>query len=183
MKYDLTQRQQQLSAAQSLRQVLAIYPELRRMAAGLMRRERSNHTLQPTALVHEACLRLHRQGCLASAEQAGLLSAAARAMRVILVEHARRRRAQKRGGTCSRQPLTGIAPIEPDDGLDLLALDEALERLRTFDPELAGIVELRFFLGLDTASVATLLNVSTRTVERGWKAARTWLYRTLGEAG
>ena len=153
------------------------------MAAGLMRRERRDHTLQPTALVHEACLRLHRQGLLAKPQQAELLAAAARAMRFILVEHARQKRAQKRGGAGCRQPLTTVPPSAPDDRLDLLALDEALTRLQELDPERARIVELRFFLGLDTTAVAAMLGASARTVERSWRAARTWLYHALHEAG
>jgi RNA polymerase sigma factor (TIGR02999 family) len=174
-------RKQQLDAAQSLRHVLAIYPELRRVAAGLMRRERRDHTLQPTALVHEACLRLQRQGLLTEPRHADVMAAAARAMRFILVEHARQKRARKRGGTARRQPLTAVPPRMPDNQVDLLALDEALTRLQELDPERARIVELRFFLGLETGAVATILGTSERTVERGWRAARTWLYHALNE--
>ncbi len=179
------------TTAQSFQQVLALYPELHRLAEGFMRRERRDHTLQPTALVHEAFLRLRCGGDLGggipsdgeSGEPAydEFLCAASRAMRVILVEHARKRLARKRGGGRAREPLDESCPAPGGCPEDLLALDEALQRLQALDPPLARIVELRFFIGLDMPAIAEVLGVSTRTVERGWRAARTWLYHALNE--
>lgn len=156
-----------------------MYGELRAIAERLMRRERPSHTLQPTALVHETYLRLLPRADLKNVDRQTFLSAAARAMRHVLIDHARRKKAVKRAGSASRQLLTEAVAWYEKQNIDLLALDEALQRLQALDAELARIVELRFFLGLSEQDVAATLEVSTRTVERGWKAARLWLYREL----
>lgn len=162
--------------------ILSAYPELRELARRMMRNERRGHTLEPTALVHEAYLRLLRQEGLENADRGTILSAAARVMRHLLVDHARAKRARKREGSLRRRVLNEATAWHERQSLDLVALDEALERLRAMDAELAKIVELRFFLGLSEAAVAEALSVSTRTVERGWRAARLWLHRELDEA-
>ena len=142
----------------------AVYGRLRRLAAAYLRRERRGHTLQPTALVNEAIIRLLGEG---SADLSGpsLIQAAARAMRHVLVDHARRRRAIKRGpGGAMRLPLREDLLTEEGAGVDLLALDEALARLGDADAELLRVVELRFFGGLTEEQTARCLGVSTRTV-------------------
>jgi len=158
---------------------VSAYGELRAIAERLMRRERRSHTLQPTALVHETYLRLLQREDLKDTDRQTFLSAAARAMRHVLIDHARSKKAAKREGGASRQALTDAVAWYEQQNIDLLALDEALQRLHELDPELARVVELRFFLGLTEQDVAAALKVSTRTVERGWRAARIWLYREL----
>jgi RNA polymerase sigma factor (TIGR02999 family) len=161
-----------------------LYRELRDLAQSSMRGERRDHTLQPTALVHEAWLRL------AQAEEpphwrsrAHFLGAAATTMRRVLVDHARRRRTDKRGADAPRIELDDalVGPDSPE--LDLLALDEALDRLGRRDEELARLVELRFFGGLTNEETARVLGLSTRQVEGGWVAARGWLRRELSTRG
>jgi RNA polymerase sigma factor (TIGR02999 family) len=161
------------------RLVPILHDELRRMAAGYLRRERPDHTLQPTALVNEAYLRLVDQRDLDWKDKAHFLGVAAHLMRLILVDHARARRAEKRGGDAGRVPLEEavVAAIERD--VDLLALDEALGRLGAMDAQLARVVELRYFGGLTTRETAEVLGVSTATVEREWATARSWLKREL----
>jgi RNA polymerase sigma factor (TIGR02999 family) len=156
----------------------ATYAHLRELAAAYLRRERRSHTLQPTALVHEAIIRLLASD--SSATGGALVQAAARAMRHVLVDHARRHGAVKRGpGTAERLPLDATLVEHAEGGPDLLALDEALGRLGTHDRELLAIVELRFFGGLTEEQTARCLGVSTRTVTRGWRFARLWLAREL----
>lgn len=149
------------------------------MAARQLRRERPGHTLQPTALVHEACLRLLKDERLSFQDRAHFLGIAARAMRQILVEHARARDAAKRGGARQRVTLQEhLAPVE-GPSLDLLAVHEALDRLATLDPDHARIVELRYFGGLTNEETAAAIDVSPATVKRAWTVARAWLYREL----
>ena len=156
-----------------------LYDDLRAMAADLMRRERNDHTYQPTALVHEAYLRFAGDRRFEDIDRQVILRNAARVMREVLVDHARRKKALKRGGAFERSPLdTGCLAYE-ENVVDLLAVDEALGRLGRLDPEAAGIVELRFFGGLTEQEVADVLGVSPRTVRRGWRAARIWLAREL----
>ena len=158
-----------------------VYGELRDLAAGYMAGERAAHTLQPTALVHEAWVRLMgAEG--AWKDRAHFVGFAALAMRRVLVDHARRRRAEKRGGG-RREPLDTVVAVFEERGADLVALGEALERLEALDPELARIVERRFFAGATNAEVAADLGVSERTVERGWSTARAWLRAELGPEG
>jgi RNA polymerase sigma factor (TIGR02999 family) len=156
----------------------AVYHELRRLAAAYMRRERPGHSLQATALVHEAYLRLAGAGTPWTDRQ-HFLGIAARSMRQILVERARARSAQKRWGGMNRVTLTEtIAAASHEDAL-LPALDEALSRLEAIDPEQARIVELRYFAGLSIEETAAALGLSPATVKRRWTMARAWLFREL----
>lgn len=155
-----------------------VYAELRRMADGRLRNEREAHTLQPTALVHEAYLRLVDQDRTRWNDRAHFFAVAAEIMRRVLVDHARKRAASKRGAGMLAVPLDDIletvAQPEVRD-LELLAMDDALTRLAEVDPQQARVVELRFFAGLDVEEVATIIGVSSRTVKREWRAARAWL--------
>lgn len=167
----------------ALKRLLAlVYPELRRLADDLLRRERVDHTLQPTALVHEAYIRLTGLREMRLESRRHFYGAAAMAMRRILVDHARQRRAQKRGG-----PDVGRASIEEalnaavDLRMDFERLDEALEELTAFAPDKAKIVELRYFAGLSIQETATLLEIAPATVKRHWTFARAWLHRALSE--
>jgi RNA polymerase sigma factor (TIGR02999 family) len=155
-----------------------VYAELRRLAGGYMSRERAHHTLQPTALVHEAYLRLIDQHRVDWKNRAQFLGLAAVMMRRILVNHARDRAAAKRGGDAQRVSVSvadGLAQPE----LDLISLHDALERLSSVDPRKGQLVELKFFGGLTTEEIAEVLQVSTATVERDWTFARAWLYDAL----
>jgi RNA polymerase sigma factor (TIGR02999 family) len=156
-----------------------VYSELRRLAARYVRRERPGQSLQATALVHEAYLRLLKDDDLSFQNRAHFLGIAARSMRQILVEHARSRDAVKRGGERRRITLDeAVAAGEPLD-VDLLALDEALERLAQRDAQQSRIVELRFFGGLTNEETAEALGISPATVKRAWAVARAWLFREL----
>jgi RNA polymerase sigma-70 factor (ECF subfamily) len=156
----------------------AVYHELRRLAAAYVRRERPGQSLQATALVHEAYLRLAGAGTPWTDRQ-HFLGIAARSMRQILVERARARGAQKRWGGMNRVTLTDtIAAASHEDAL-LPALDEALSRLDAIDPEQAKIVELRYFAGLSIEETAAALGLSPATVKRRWTMARAWLFREL----
>ena len=156
-----------------------VYAELRRIASSYLRRERPGHTLQPTALVNEACLRLLKARELSFEDRAHFLGLAAHSMRQILVEHARGRGAAKRGGSRQRITLDERQASVEAPAIDLLALDEALDRLATSAPQLGRIVELRFFGGLTNEETAAALGVSEATVKRAWAVARAWLYREL----
>lgn len=157
----------------------AIHHELRGLAAGLMRRERPGHTLQPTALVHEAFLRLVGATRLDYEDRAHFFGIAARAMRQVLVDHARARRAEKRGGDVERVTLDDQLDAIDDAGLDVFELNDALERLAREDERCAQVVELRFFGGLTEEEVAQVLGVSRRSVQREWWVAKLWLKRAL----
>ena len=157
-----------------------LYPELRRLAAGLMRRERRSHTLQPTAVVHEAFLRLVDQNAIDWQDRAHFLGIAARVMRRILVDHARKRGTAKRGAGSDRVTLDEDLLPQEDRAFDLLALDDVLSRLTALDPRSAEVAELRIFGGLTVRETATQLGVSTRTVDNDWAMARLWLARELG---
>jgi RNA polymerase sigma factor (TIGR02999 family) len=159
----------------------AVYNELRRLAAAYMRRERPGHSLQATALVHEAYMRLAGAGTPWNDRQ-HFIGIAARSMRQILVERARARGAQKRWGALARVSLTDtIAAAREEDAL-LPALDEALTRLEALDPEQAKIVELRYFAGLSIEETADSLGLSPATVKRRWAMARAWLFRALTDS-
>ena len=155
-----------------------VYGELRRQAARYLRRERRDHTLRPTALVHEAYLRLMEQRDTEWQNRGQFFGVAAMVMRRILTDHARRHGAGKRGGSWYRVSLDDVGAQEGRD-LDLLALDAALVELAALDPEKARMVELRFFGGLDIEETAELLGVSPSTVSREWRLAKAWLYRKL----
>lgn len=156
-----------------------VYDELRKIAGGAMRRERSAHTLQPTALVHEAYLRLAGQEEADFRSRLQFFAAAAEVMRRILVDHARARLAQKRGGGAARTELDEALVYFESRSTDVLALDEAIARLSAIDAMQARIVELRFFGGLSVAEAAEVLSASPSTVERGWRLARAWLLREV----
>jgi RNA polymerase sigma factor (TIGR02999 family) len=159
-----------------------VYGELRRIAARHLRRERPGGTLQATALVHEAYLRLLKDEDLSFQNRAHFFGIAARSMRQILVEHARARGAGKRGGERQRVTLDEGAAAVPGPDVDLLALNEALDRLAAVNPQHARIVELRFFGGLTNEEAAAALDVSPATVKRAWAVARAWLFRELSPA-
>ena len=155
-----------------------VYAELRRLAGGYMRRERPDHTLQPTALVHEAYLRLVDQQRVDWKNRAQFLGVAAVMMRRILVNHARDRAAAKRGGHAERVSVTfAEALLRPE--LDVISLHDALDRLAAIDPRKGHVVELKFFGGLTTEEIAEVLHVSSATVERDWTFARAWLHDAL----
>ena len=156
-----------------------VYGELRALAQRAMRGERADHTLQPTALVHEAWARLCGGQLGEAGSHASFLGVAARAMRNVLVDHARARRADKRGGRRDRVLLDEALAVYERPDLDLLSLDEALGALEARDPELARLVELRFFTGLGNAETGRMLGLSERQVERAWATARACLHREL----
>jgi len=158
-----------------------VYHELRRVASSLMRRERPDHTLSPTAVVHEAVIRLLGEAVLEkSADRSYLFAAAARAMREVLIDHARRRAADRRGGGRHRVPLDAMVDYFQEQGLDLIAVHEALDRLAERDERQAQVMSLRYFGGMTVAEVAAALGVSVVTVERDWRVARAWLVGQLG---
>lgn len=158
-----------------------VYDELRRLAELHFRRERVGHTLQPTAVVHEAYFRLVDQTRVTWKNRGHFFAVASQAMRRILVDHARARAADKRGGGEKRVTLQNVeAPADPVEELDLLALDEALTRLKVLDGGQAQIVELRFFGGLSIEETAEALETSASSVKREFRSAKAWLYRELG---
>ena len=160
--------------------VPTLYAELRRIAERSMRRERAGHSLDPSGLVSEAYLRLAGQSRADWRSREHVLAAAARVMRRILVDHARSRDAQKRGGDAEELPLDeSVVAAAPEDDVDLDALDEALARLAHLDPQAVRVVELRYFAGLTLEETAAVLEVSTATVKRDWAMARAWLFREL----
>ncbi len=155
-----------------------VYQDLRALADRMMRRQRSSHTLQATALVHEAYIRLASTDGAAAPAPADFIRLAAATMRSVLVDHARRRKAAKRGDGRDRVPLGDPA----DDGSvpsDLLAIDEALERLARLDARKSTIIELRFFAGLSAQETADVLGISLATLKRDWALAKAWLHREI----
>ncbi len=183
---DATRLLQRLSAGDEAARgplLTLLYEELRGLADGYMRRERGDHTLQATALIHEAWLKLERQsGGVEWSSRGHFMGLAARAMRQVLIDHARVRNAEKRAASAEREPLDDALAFYADRGLDLLSLDEALERLAEFDPQGARIVDLRFFGGLKNREVAEVLELSERSVERSWSSTRAWLQGELGDS-
>ena len=170
-----------LSDPRQAEDLLAIvYEELRLLARRQLRSERVGHTLQPTALVHEAYLRLVEARDLTWESRAHFFGTAARAMRQILVDHARRRNAAKRGGGAERVTLrSDVGDPEDELAADVIDLHEALERLASNDPDLARLVELRFFAGLTLDETAETLGVSRRKAAKDWSVARLWLQREM----
>ncbi len=165
-----------------------VYEELRRVARRQLRGERPDHTLQPTALVNEAYLKLAGGG-LTVRDRAHFVAVAARAMRQVLVDHSRRRGAAKRGGGAEQTTLSGVPADLAASPEEIIALDAALERLEQQDARLCRVVEYRFFGGLTDSDIGELLGVTPRTVHRDWVKARAWLYAELyperaeGDAG
>ena len=158
-----------------------VYDELRRIARSYLRRERPDHTLQPTALVHEAYLRLVDQHAVDWKNRAQFLGVAAQMMRRILVNHANRRQAGKRGGSALTLSLDHAVNLLVERDLSVVALDRALTALAAIDPQQSRIVELRFFGGLTLEEVAEVVGVSLATVKREWSTARLWLRRQLSQ--
>jgi len=156
-----------------------VYDELRQIAANYLNREREGHTLQPTALVHEAYMRLVDQRNVDWRNRAQFYGLAAEMMRRILVNYAEKRRAGKRGSGGERVELVDTIAITDELDLDLLALDEALNALAELDEEKAKLVEMKYFGGLTIAEIAEVTGRSTSTIERDWTFARTWLYKEL----
>jgi RNA polymerase sigma factor (TIGR02999 family) len=159
-----------------------VYEELRELADRHMAHQAVEHTLQPTALVNEAWLRLARPargGAREVESRRQFFALASRAMRSVLVDHARARRSDKRGGARRRVTIAAAPGVASGPDLDVLALEEALERLESRDEELARLVELRFFGGLQHAEISAVTGVPLRSVERRWRLARAWLYREL----
>jgi RNA polymerase sigma factor (TIGR02999 family) len=156
-----------------------VYDELRRLAANYLRRERPGQTLQATALVNEAYMRLVKDQHLAWQDRAHFIGIAAHSMRQILVDRARARGSQKRGGDRHQVTLDESAMAETGAIADVLAVDQALERLAALDPQQARVVELRFFGGLTVEETAEALGISPATVKRDWSVAKAWLSREL----
>jgi len=157
----------------------AIYDELRQLAANYLRRERSDHTLQPTALVHESYLRLLNQKTVDWSNRLEFLSIAARMMRRILADHAIARKAEKRGGGAPKVQLDAALDFCNDHSVDIAAIDHVLRDLEKMDPRQAHLVELRFFAGLTIDETAEVMAISPATVKREWMTARRWLQREL----
>ena len=156
-----------------------VYDHLHHLAARYMRRERPDHTLQASALVNEAYLRLVSQEATDWQDRAHFFGVAARLMRQILVDHARVRQAGKRGGLVEKLPLDQALELSPARSRELIELDDALESLGRLDPQQARVVELRFFGGLTVEETAEVLGISPRTVKRDWVVARAWLHGEL----
>ncbi len=172
-------RQGNLDAKDRL--ISQVYDELRRLARAHMRRERFNHTLQATDLVGIAYERMAQEPHPNWQNRAHFFAVASKVMRQILVDHARKRRAQKRGGENIRVTLTEAIARTEDHTVDVLALNEALERLEELDTRQARVVELHYFSGLNHEEIAHVLGVSTRTVKRDWEMARSWLISQLSQ--
>ncbi len=158
-----------------------VYAELRALAGSLFRGGRSDHTLQPTALVHEAYIKLVDQSGAEWNNRIHFFAVAATAMRQILSNHARAKRADKRGAGWGRVTID-VASDTPSSAIDLVALDEALEHLVKIDPRMQRVVELRFFAGMTVEEVAKVLDVSKTTVEGDWRTARAWLKQELADS-
>jgi RNA polymerase sigma factor (TIGR02999 family) len=156
-----------------------VYDELRRIAHRQLRRERSGHTLDTTALVHEAYLRLADRTPAEFANRTHFFAVAATAMRRVLVDYARRYRTEKRGATPTRVSLTDTMLVAEERADTLIAVDDALDELAHIDPRLSRVVECRFFAGLTEEETAEALGVTSRTVRRDWTKAKGWLHRTL----
>ena len=158
-----------------------VYDELHRLARRYMSRERKGHTLQTTALINEAYVRLVDQKNVHWANRSHFFAISAQIMRRILIDHARRHAYAKRGGGAQQVSLEDVAAITPDPGSELVRLDEALKSLAEMDPRRSQVVELRYFGGLNNEEIAGVLNISENTVTRDWNMARAWLYQQLTE--
>jgi RNA polymerase sigma factor (TIGR02999 family) len=161
----------------------AVYEELHRMAARYLRRERPDHTLQPTALINEAYLRLVDKNSITWENRAHFFGIAANVMRRILVDHARGHQAAKRGGSAIKLPLDEAIHGSPkQERMDVIALDAALTRLAKMDPEQSRLVELRYFAGLNIEATAEIMGISPATVKRKWTVSRAWLRREISRS-
>jgi RNA polymerase sigma-70 factor (ECF subfamily) len=159
--------------------VSLIYPQLRHIAQNCIRGERSDHTLQPTALVNEAYIRMAGRE-FKWANRTHFFAVAAHVMRQVLVDYARHHRAAKRSGNLQKVDLNDATVISAEIPEKILSLDEALSRLAEWDPRQASVVEMRFFAGLTEEEIGEVLGISVRTVKRDWKLARAWLYSVIG---
>jgi RNA polymerase sigma factor (TIGR02999 family) len=159
----------------------ALYDELRLLAAWHLRRERGGHTLQPTALVHEAYLRMASQHQAIIKNRGHFMALAAQQMRRVLLDYARRRRTGKRGAGSERIHLDHVPETPADAPIDLVRLDDVLISLEKFDPQACRIVEMRFFAGMQIEEIAQALGISASTVKRDWNSARLWLFSELGD--
>lgn len=160
-----------------------VYAELRRVAARQLRNERAGHSLQPTALVHEVYIRLVNQRQVHWQDRAHFFCVTAQMMRRILVDHARRHAAAKRGEGLRRVSIDDARDVPASNDVPILALDRALDRLHEIDPDLTRIVELRAFGGLTVEEAARVLDISPSTAKREWRTAKAWLNRELGSGG
>jgi RNA polymerase sigma-70 factor, ECF subfamily len=168
--------------AQNEGELLAlVYGELRQLASRLMRRERADHTLSPTAVVNEAVLRLLGDANFAAVDRSFLLAAASRAMREVLIDHARRRAADRRGGRWRRVSIDAVVDYFEAQNLDIVSVHEALDRLAAVDERLSQVITLRYFGGMTVPEVAKALGISVVTVERDWRLARAWLRGKLND--
>lgn len=158
-----------------------VYNELRNLARHYMRAERAGHTLQTTALVHEAYLRLGDEEDTVWEDKSHYMRIASRAMRQILIDHARRKKAEKKGGKWGREPLYQAAELMEEVSHDLLDLDIALNKMAVIDPRMAQVVELRFFGGLTVEQTARAMGISKATVKREWMVAKAWLMQKIGD--
>ena len=158
-----------------------VYNELHRLARRYMSRERKGHTLQTTALINEAYVRLFDQKNVQWANRSHFFAISAQIMRRILIDHARRHAYAKRGGGAQQVSLEEVAAITPNPSRELVRLDEALKSLAEMDPRRSQVVELRYFGGLNNEEIAGVLNISANTVTRDWNMARAWLYQQLSE--
>ncbi len=158
-----------------------LHAELHRLAKGAMARTRAGHTLQPTALLNEAWLRLLESEGGQWSGREHFLAVATKAMRSILIDHARKRQSRKRGGGMQRVELDEVVLSLEDRAVDLLALNDALDELALADEALARIVELRFFGGLNNHEISSVTEMSLRSVERGWRSARAWLFQRIAD--
>ncbi|HSO75207.1 MAG TPA: sigma-70 family RNA polymerase sigma factor [Blastocatellia bacterium] len=163
--------------------VPVVYEELRRLASSYMRHERSGHTLQTSALVNEAYMRLVDYRQMQWQSRAHFFAVAAQAMRRVLVDHARKQRFAKRGGGAVKVSLDESLAVSQKQAADLIALDDALTDLEAIDPRKSRIVELRYIGGLNIEETAEVLDISPATVQREWRAAKAWLYRAIKEGG
>jgi RNA polymerase sigma factor (TIGR02999 family) len=158
-----------------------VYDELKRQARGYFSRERRDHTLQPTALVHETYLRIADQSSLAAENRLHFYALASRAMRQILVDHARGHKAIKRGGAAQRFSIEDAGILPDESAADLLELNDALQKLEEVDERKSRVVDMRFFGGLKEQEIADVLGVTEKTVRRDWQFAKLWLYRELSQ--
>lgn len=161
------------------RLVELLYPELKRVARSQMRRERQDHTLQATALVSEFYLQLAKHPSFSFSNRSHFLVCASRAMRRLLVDHARGRKAQKRGGGAEMSSVEEVAVSSKDHEFEAIEIDELLEKLAAEDPRMAQVVEMRYFGGLSDEEIGEALDVNPRTVRRDWQVARAWLFKHL----
>ena len=184
--HDITQMLIELTDGNTevVNQILTrIYDELRKLASSYLRRERADHTLQPTALVHEAYMKLIDQKKVHWQNRAHFFGIAAQVMRRILLDHARKHNADKRGGEAEKLPIEEeILVVSHEKSAELIALDEALETLAQMDPQKAKIVELRYFGGLSIEETAEVMGVSVPTINRQWRMAKAWLYGQIARA-